>query len=383
MIAACPAFLDAGFVEGVLATVDCQTRSYAEGGYQALTRDSGLFGAALTALLTLYVALLGWRLLLAPDGARLSEAPGAALRIGAILVLVTNWATFQTLVFDLADRAPVQVAAAVASPWTRDAGAGTLAARPVAGIDAAYTELRQAAAAFGRAAPPGAKGWMSAEAASGESLALAGNALLVMSIGVVGGAKLAIGILSAVGPVFIALALLEVTRGVFAGWVRSLVAAALSLLVGWGLILLLLVVLEPWLAALAAQREALALDTRTASSVAALIMVFAIGQGLLILAAWVAALGLRFRPGRPEAIQAVAPVAVPASAPVLAGGSRAERLAQALVRDEARFETRIRAAALVPARAGPVPGANPGARPRTALGDSYRRPSAGRPRGGA
>ncbi|MCA3754774.1 MAG: type IV secretion system protein, partial [Phenylobacterium sp.] len=116
MIQACPSYLDAGPIDGVLATIDCQTRVYAQGGYEALTQGSGLFGAALTLLLTIYVALIGWRLLVAPEGARLSEAPGVALRIGAILALVTNWSVFQTLVFDVADRAPVQIAAAVSAP---------------------------------------------------------------------------------------------------------------------------------------------------------------------------------------------------------------------------------------------------------------------------
>lgn len=382
MIPACPTYLDAGFVEGVMATVDCQGRSYAQGGYEALTQGSSLFGVALTALLTLYVALMGWRLLLAPDGARLSEAPGAALRIGAILALVASWSTFQTLVFDLADKAPVQIAAAVSAPWTSGGTQGA-ASRPLAQIDAAYTELRRTAAAFGRAAPPGAKGWMSADAASGESLALAANALLVMSVGVIGGAKLAIAVLSAIGPVFIALALLQVTRGVFAGWLRSLAGAALTLLVGWSLIIVLLVVLSPWLSALADQREALALDTRTASSVSALVLVFAVGQGLLILAAWVAALGLRLPPAVAPPVRGVSPATAGPEPAAAAVASRADRLAQALTRDEARFESRSRIVVRPTSGTSPAASGPPGPGLRRSIGDSYRRPVAGRRRGGS
>jgi len=215
MIQACPSYMDAGPIDGVLATIDCQTRVYAQGGYEALTQGSSLFGAALTLLLTIYVALIGWRLLVAPEGARLSEAPGVVLRIGAILALVTNWSVFQTLVFDVADRAPVQIAAAVSAPWTSGGEGRSLAARPVAGLERAHSELRGAAAAFGVLAPPNAKAYASSDAASAEALSLAADALMVMSVGVVGGAKLAIGVLTAVGPVFIALALLNVTRGVF------------------------------------------------------------------------------------------------------------------------------------------------------------------------
>lgn len=386
MIQACPSYMDAGPIDGVLATIDCQTRVYAQGGYEALTQGSGLFGAALTLLMTIYVALVGWRLLVAPEGARLSEAPGVALRIGAILALVTNWSVFQTLVFDLADRAPVQIAAAVSAPWTSGGEGRSLAARPVAGLDRAHTELRGAAAAFGVRAPPNAKAYASSDAASAEALSLAADALMVMSVGVIGGSKLAIGVLTAVGPVFIALALLNVTRGVFFGWVRALAGSALSLLVGWALLVMLLVVLGPWLAALAEQRQAQVLDPRTATSLAALILVFAVGQGVLILAAWVAALGLKM--GTAAAVisaptSAGASSARPEPSAPPPAASRADRLAQALTQDGQRFESRVREVTLAGAAARPATVQAVGPRPADTIGGSYRRPVATRRRGGA
>ena len=384
MIQACPSYMDAGAIEGVLATIDCQTQAYAQGGYLALTGGSSLFGAALTLLMTIYVALIGWRLLFAPEGARLSEAPGVALRIGAILALVTNWSVFQTLVFDLADRAPVQIAAAVSSPWTSGEGAPSLAASPIAGLDQAHSELRSAAAAFGGRAPPNVKAYASAEAASAEALSLAADALMVMSVGVVGGAKLAIGVLTAVGPVFIALALMNVTRGVFFGWVRALAGSALSLLVGWSLLILLLVVLSPWLVTLAEQREAQALEPRMATSLAALLLVFAVGQGVLIVAAWVAALGLRTG-GLATTFAAPSPGQVARretpAAPQLA--SRADQLAQALTQDSQRFESRVREVSLAGAAVRTAPAQAAGPRPQDTIGASYRRSVALRRIGGA
>ncbi|MCA3712016.1 MAG: type IV secretion system protein [Phenylobacterium sp.] len=383
MIQACPSYMDAGPIDGVLATIDCQTRVYAQGGYEALTQGSGLFGAALTLLLTIYVALIGWRLLVAPAGARLSEAPGVALRIGAILALVTNWSVFQTLVFDVADRAPVQIAAAVSAPWTSGGEGRSLAARPVAGLERAHSELRGAAAAFGVLAPPNAKAYASSDAASAEALSLAADALMVMSVGVVGGAKLAIGVLTAVGPVFIALALLNVTRGVFFGWVRALAGSALSLLVGWALLIMLLVVLAPWLAALAEQRQAQVLDPRTATSLAALILVFAVGQGVLILAAWVAALGLKMGTAPATPASTAVGTTRPEPAAALQVASRADRLAQALTQDGQRFESRVREITLAGAAVRQAPVQIAGPRPADTIGGGYRRPVATRRRGGA
>ncbi|MCA3728204.1 MAG: type IV secretion system protein, partial [Phenylobacterium sp.] len=300
-----------------------------------------------------------------------------------ILALVTNWSVFQTLVFDVADRAPVQIAAAVSAPWTSGGEGRSLAARPVAGLERAHSELRGAAAAFGVLAPPNAKAYASSDAASAEALSLAADALMVMSVGVVGGAKLAIGVLTAVGPVFIALALLNVTRGVFFGWVRALAGSALSLLVGWALLIMLLVVLAPWLAALAEQRQAQVLDPRTATSLAALILVFAVGQGVLILAAWVAALGLKM--GTAPATPASTAVATtrPEPAAVLQVASRADRLAQALTQDGQRFESRVREITLAGAAVRQAPVQIAGPRPADTIGGGYRRPVATRRRGGA
>ena len=144
-----------GVIRGVLGAVDCQTRTFAEAGYSALTATSSTFQVGLTALLAIYVALIGYRMLFASGGARLSDAPGIALKIGAILALVTSWATFQTLVFDMASEAPKEIAAIVAGP--AQASGASLAANPVAGLQTAYDQLTQTAIAFGKAAGPVAK----------------------------------------------------------------------------------------------------------------------------------------------------------------------------------------------------------------------------------
>ena len=117
MSLACAAMVDDGVIRGVLATVECQTRVYAESGYQALTTGSPVFQGAVTAVLTIYVALIGYRMLFGQGSTRISDTPGIALKIGLILALVTSWSAFQTLVFDVADRAPEEIAAIVsASP---------------------------------------------------------------------------------------------------------------------------------------------------------------------------------------------------------------------------------------------------------------------------
>lgn len=383
---ACAAMVEGGVIRGVLATVECQTRVYAESGYQALTTGSPVFQGILTAVLTIYVALIGYRMLFAQGSARISDTPGIALKIGLILALVTSWSAFQTLVFDVADRAPEEIAAIVSAPIT-DAG-GSLASRPVDGLQAAYDEFSNTGAAYGKLAGPDAKGYSSPQAAAAEATAGASGLLFLSSAGVISAATLAIGVLTAIGPVFIVLALIPATRGLFVGWLRAMAAAALTPLVAWLLIVLMLSVIEPWVDTLTAQRLSQRLDPQTAMSAAALVFVFAAGQAALVIGAWVMALSFRLptltrdrdtrRAENPNA-------SANAQASSNAMPSRAERLAMDLQRDQAQAADRSRAASAasaVMAAAGSRQ-VNVNVDEPRRLGDAYRRNTFAARRAGA
>ena len=85
-------------------------------------------------------------------------------------------------------------------------------------------------------------------------------------------------VLTAVGPILITLSLFEVTRGLFAGWVRGLLSALLVSLLCWLSAALMLSILEPGLVTLARQRMAGDLQVDTALSVSALVMLFSVVQ---------------------------------------------------------------------------------------------------------
>lgn len=375
MTGSCSNLVGEGVIRGVLGAVDCQTRAFAEAGYSSLTSASSGFQLALTALLTIYIALVGYRMMFASGGAKLSDAPGIALKIGAILALVTSWATFQTLVFDVAAKAPGEIAAAVAAPL--QANSGSLASDPVNGLQEAYDQLTRSAVAFGATVPANAKSYSSPAASAAEALSAASGALFMTTAGVIAAATLAIGVLTAVGPVFIAMFLIPATRGLFSGWVRALGAAALVLLLGWLGIVLLLSVLEPWLIALAREQQLGQLKAQTATSAAALIAVFSAGQVGLLIAACVMAFGFRIR----EAVAGVGRRLTPSAAPEPAAAaqmepSRAQRLAFDLQRDPGRSEagggrTMQLAAATVGASRQSLE-----VKQSARLGDDYRRPSA-------
>jgi type IV secretion system protein VirB6 len=359
----CAVSTDLGLVRDVLSAVDCNTRGFASAGYESLTLAGSPFQTALTLLLTIYVAVMGYRLFFATGGASLSDGPGAILKIGAILTLVTNWSVFQTLVFDMASRAPVEIARIITVPL-RD---GAALADPIAALQAAYDQLSAAAEAFAKVKTSGAAG-------AAQTLELAANILFVASAGLIALLTVAIGVLTAIGPVFVALFLFVQTRGFFAGWVRALAAAAFGLFGGWTLTVLTLHALAPWLSALSKSGPLGAADVQIGITTAVIVFVFAASQAGLLLAGFIIARGFRLAPQQGRLANprpARETVSMGSMLPV----SRPSRLAEQLQFRTEIYETPGRNGVLAAALSrGPRLEAPPAPR----LGDLYRRPAISR-----
>lgn len=324
---ACPAPPPtAGVIRGVLSTIDCHTRVYAQSGYEALNGPQSIFPTALTLLLTIYIALLGYRMLLGVSATRLTDAPLIALKVGVVLSLALNWNTFQTLVFDVTMKAPLQLAQTIGAPAA--ASGAALVADPLGGLQVTYDELARSASALGKLAGPNPEVLRGGEAAAAEALWKAQTALFMSTAGVMAIAIIAVGVLSATGPVFIALVMFDATRGLFEGWLRALLAAAFIPMLCWSATTLLLVVVDPLLVRLAQGRLAGAPDTQAAVMVSAIVFIFAAAQAALTVGAAVIAGG--FRPGGAD-LRARSPSNLErvAASPALIL-SRPDRLAQSL-----------------------------------------------------
>jgi type IV secretion system protein VirB6 len=142
-----------------------------------------------------------------------------------------------------------------------------------------------------------------------------------------------VGVLTAVGPIFIALFLFDATRGLFVGWLRALLTAALAPMAGWMAASLMLIVVQPDVVLLASQRAAGHIDVDVAVTTAAVIFVFAVVQiGLLAAGALIA---FSFRLGPPRSVRASwSPAVEREAAPVVVTLTRAERLANHLRRSD-------------------------------------------------
>jgi type IV secretion system protein VirB6 len=395
----CPApAADLGLVRDILTSVDCNARLYSLAGYAALTGPGSPLPGALTAMMTIYVALLGHGLLFGTGGTRLSETPLIAVKLGVILTLTLGWSAFETLVFRVQADAPLAIARVISQPMA--AGEPGRAGDPLRALQGVYDELNADGADLSQAAsrgqqvasglPPAKAGATTpqAQAAAASGLWRAAGALLASTAGVLAVADIAAGVLTAAGPIFIALALFETTRGFFHGWARALVGTMIATLVCWVTTCLLLVVLGPRIDTLAQQRASHAIALDAATSACAIVLVFAAAQALLVVASLLIAAG--FDPRR-----RVSPLSIAPGSParVREGWARGEvslplPAARAPDRLTAAAESRIlsvdRAGASAPAsRGGPDAQVIP---PAARLGETYsrlmvfrdqRRPAAG------
>ena len=236
----CPAIPsgDAASLAASLASIDCQLNSAVGVAYSRLFGHTGAFALALTALLGIYVAVLALGLIGGRAKLSLSSALPRVLALGLVLTFATAWPAYQTVVTELLSRGPDQVASALLG------GGGSATQTFAHRLDhlfGSYVELAQTLQAQGKDA--------SANLQMSAKLAWSGALLLVLSTaGLLVMVRVVLAILLALGPVFIVFALFRATRGLFEGWLKTVVGFALAPLLlvlgGAGLIALLAPLLD-------------------------------------------------------------------------------------------------------------------------------------------
>ncbi len=333
MVALCPAQgPDDPLVRSLLGIVDCNVQGLVRGGYATLFEPSSGFSTILTSLLTIYVAVLGYRLLLGRTQLRIGELALTAVKIGAILALTTGWATYQTVVYNFLFRGPAELADAMlagvqpqGSLFRGDVFDGLQAVfDALNAFAAAYTQHTAGQPSLPGAAPAGAPGGFGAQ-----GLTVSAMTLLLSTLGVLLATKIVLGLLLAVGPIFIALMLFQSTRGLFEGWLRASLAFALAPLAITVILGLDLTVLEPFLLRMRDQLAQNDYSTAPVYGLLILVLVFAAVSALTLVAGGVIALGLRLPRFRDAPGAIVAGAGGQNILAAQAAPSRAERVAAA------------------------------------------------------
>ena len=214
------------FASGLLGYLDCQAVTLGAQGYQALAAPGSSVALLLTALLAIFIALIGYRMLFG-ETVTVRDGVLSAVKVGIVLAFATSWPAYRTVVFDVVLRAPADLAAEIGRPAGLPGATGGLATR-MDGTDRAFRIL----AIYGVGVPTRQQ----VEQADGVAPTLFANCdmfalgaarvvFLVGSLGAFALLRLAAGLLLALGPLFITFLLFGGTRGLAEGWLRALVAA--------------------------------------------------------------------------------------------------------------------------------------------------------------
>lgn len=246
----CPALhTGSSFLSTTLEHLDCQARNIGAYGYGALADPSSGITALMTALLTIFIALFGIRLMLGQEmGVR--DVVADVLKIGIVLTLATSWPAFRVLAYDSVITGPGQIARTMGLAAGLPTGDQDLIARLQNADDGLV-----AITAFGTGRLTGGVLGSSDLRSSFNGVALADQAgfgwgrvaFLTGVIGPYAVTRVGAGLLLGVAPIMAGLFLFAGTLPVFVGWVRGLVfvtLASLALSIGAGVELSLL---TPWL----------------------------------------------------------------------------------------------------------------------------------------
>ncbi len=349
----CPApDRDLPLVRSLLTSVDCNIHAVSQAGYTAVSAPGSEFALGLTALMTIYVAVFGLRLLLGHAPLRVGDLTVMAIKLGVVLALATSWPSYQQLVFDTLFHGPEQVGAAILRALPRNAALGD---NPFDGLQTVYDQMHATATFLKRTSPPTDSPFAGGLASAALSLDLSAFLALFATVGAMLVAKIVLGLLLALGPLFAGCLLFESTLGIFQGWLRVTLAFAVTpLIASLGLVLQLMLI-QPYMPALAKLTDVFsagAFDTSTVSAVFILTLVSSSVSLAGIIGLGIAVMGLKL-PGasrkaaalveRPEVRSAAAAAAatqsIAASQPTQPRAAAIGAAAAALDRRDSRLES--------------------------------------------
>lgn len=290
---ACPAIVDTAFLTSSLSYVDCQATTIGEQGYIALAASGSSPHLLLGGALTIYIALIGYRMMLG-EVPTVRAAVVAAAKIGMVLILATSWPAFRVLAYDVALNAPSELAGNIAQSTGLASGDGLV--RQLQALDGQITELTVLGVDEPPPLVPGIPNqggeldqirftvqtpqnanrprWDPARDAS--VLTSARTVFLTATIGAFAAVRLIAGLLLALAPLFAPFLLFDGTRSLFEGWLRALVAAALGALAINVLLRVEVALTLPWLASIIELRHAKIAAREAPVELLALSLVFAV-----------------------------------------------------------------------------------------------------------
>lgn len=245
----CPAIVTGDeFLELLITHIDCQAQIIGSYGYLALGQPGSFASTLALGLLTLFVAFFGIRLMFGPPAGARDIVSGAA-KIGIVLALAFSWPAFRTLVYDVTIKAPAEIAGIVLS-GEPDVGRLAFPAR-LQNVDNSIGRLAELRTGrnSGQLIDQSAQSAAFTGTALGDASDYGMARLLYLSSVIVSVVlpRVLAAILLALTPLAATLYFLPQTRGIFAGWLKGLVAA-IGISLGATIVhAVQLQAMEPWL----------------------------------------------------------------------------------------------------------------------------------------
>ncbi|MFZ3482143.1 type IV secretion system protein [Sphingomonas sp. 3-13AW] len=227
---------DAGVALRISQFLTCQAQALGENGYQALA-GGPIVASVLTGLVTIFVALVGYRFLLGSTPT-IRDGVSWAVRLGVVLTFATSWPAFQVVVYRVSVEAPGELAAVLLP------SSGLSDSNLDERVQRAYDTIRLGSTAMVISQPEAAtaqQGPQAVEARAAATDAIPGilsqsrspqtaSLFVVSTLGLSAGIRLASGFLLALGPLAAMALLFDATAGLFIGWAKALLGTTLALL---------------------------------------------------------------------------------------------------------------------------------------------------------
>ena len=199
-------------VAAALRGVDCIAGEASAAAFGRLFAPGGSLGTVLTLVLTLFIVLFAFALLTGRTNIGVRSLVPRMMTLGLVLTFATSWLAYQSVVWNLAVATPDYLAGVLSG--TRGSATDLFAQK----IDVVFLAVQEASAGaqdISTFSPAGMM-WF--------------GALLFMlgTVGLLVTTKIALGVLVALGPLFVVMALFNGTRGLFTGWIKGLTMCALA-----------------------------------------------------------------------------------------------------------------------------------------------------------
>ncbi len=216
----CPSILsgDSANLSTALLSLDCQISTVVETAYTRLFGSGGSFGVVLTALLTIFIALIAFGFLTGRTRLTLGAMAPKVLALGLVLTFATSWPAYQIVVYGLLTGGPDQIASAVLGG---KGGASAAFAFRLDQLFASVVEIAQSITPAGDKSPPSQE--LAAQLVWSSAIIL-----LIATMGLLVVARVVLTFMLALGPIFIVFAMFRSTRGLFEGWLRTTIAFSLA-----------------------------------------------------------------------------------------------------------------------------------------------------------